>query len=250
MKHRKLRVGVAGARWLGVNCLLFLRQNKSIEIPHICFPEKKEKVWWNDVVDEDETRKMGFKITPWKEWQNLEFDLVFSVLHGRIFKSDHLKNSKLGVINLHPAPLPKYRGCNSYAHAIMNGESEYGVTMHYVDEGIDDGPIIAQNVFKIDKRDSGYSLYRKSQVSAFALFKKFSPKIIELAKEGKRLSSKVQAETYAHYYKRDSLKNKRAELFWKKDKLYNFIRALDFPPFEPAYFLLNGEKIYLTLNRE
>lgn len=245
----KLKIGVAGARWLGVRCLSFLTGIDDIEISHVCFPDKRESVWWRDVIDEDEVRKMGFKITPWPEWQNLKFDLVFSILHSGIFKAVHLNNSSFGIINLHPAPLPEYRGCNSYAHAIMNDDKSYRVTMHYVDEGIDDGPIVGQNSIKIEDTDTGYSLYQKAQKSAFDLFKRYAPKIIESAQTGKLYPAKKQDVSRACYYKRDSLKNKEAKLSWDRDKFYNFIRALDFPPFEPAYIVLNGEKIYLTLNQ-
>lgn len=249
MKQRKLKISIAGARWLGVNCLSFLAGIDGIEITHACFPNKKEKVWWKDVVDEDEVRKIGFKITPWQNWQDLKFDLVFSILHGGIFKTAHLNNSRFGVINLHPAPLPEYRGCNSYAHAIMNGDKTYRVTMHYVDEGIDDGPIIGQNSIGIEDNDTGYSLYKKAQKSALNLFKQYAPKIIEYAKDGKLFPAKKQDESKANYYKRDSLKNKEANLNWDNKKLYDFVRALDFPPFEPAYIILKGRKIYLTLNQ-
>lgn len=247
--QKKLKVGVVGARWLGLNCLSFLKDIKGVEITHVCFPDKKETVWWKDVVDADEVKKMSFKITPWKEWQHLEFDLVFSILHGGIFKKYHLENSRLGAINLHPAPLPQYRGCNSYAHAIMNGDKQYRVSMHYITEGIDDGPMIGQNTVPILITETGYTLYQKSQISAFSLFKKYAPKIIKAALGGNRFSANVQDESKAKYYKRDSLKNKEANLNWDKKKLYNFIRALDFPPFEPAHVILNGQKIFLTLNQ-
>lgn len=249
MNEKKLIVGVAGARWLGVNCLSFLKEIDDIKITRVCFPSKSEPVWWKDVIDEEETNKMGFTITPWNMWRNLEFDLVFSILHGGIFKKVHLDNSRFGVINLHPAPLPEYRGCNSYAHAIMNGDKKYRVTMHYVDEGIDDGPIIGQNTIEIQTNDTGFSLYQKSQKSALALFKRYAPKIIEAARKGNRFPARIQDENKANYYKRDSLNNKEANLNWSQSKLYNFIRALDFPPFEPAHIRLNDKKTYLTINQ-
>lgn len=247
--QKKLKVGVAGARWLGVNCLSFLKEIKGVEITHVCFPIKKEAVWWKDVIDEDEVSKMGFKITPWSKWQNLEFDLVFSILHGGIFKKNHLDHSRFGAINLHPAPLPQYRGCNSYAHAIMNGDKQYRVSMHYITEGIDDGPIIGQNTIKIRINETGFTLYQKSQISAISLFKQYAPKIIKAAKKGNKFPAKTQDDGKANYYKRDSLKNKECDLVWDKSKLYNFVRALDFPPFEPAHIILNGQKIFLTLNQ-
>lgn len=249
MTEGKLKVGFAGARWLGVNCLKYIKSNKDVEITHVCFPQKSEKVWWKDVADHEEVEKMGYKITPWEKWKNLKFDLIFSVLHGGIFKKDHLDRSKFGIVNLHPAPLPEYRGCNSYAHAIMNGDKYYRVSLHYVNEGIDNGPVVGQNTIKILDSDTGFSLYEKAQTSALGLFKEHANSIIADAKKGEKYPSRKQDESKAKYYKRDSLSNKEAHLSWEAKKLINFVRALDFPPFEPAFIILNGKKIYLTLNQ-
>src|SRR3989344_6691916 len=153
----KLKIGFAGARLLGSNCLKEVLKQPGLEITAICFPKADEKVWWTDIIDEKEVKKLGFKITPWPEWKELKFDLIFSVLHGKIFKPAHLENTRLGIINLHPAPLPQYRGCNSYSHAIMNGEKKYGVSLHYIDEGIDTGAIIGINHFPILETDTAFS---------------------------------------------------------------------------------------------
>jgi len=249
MKTSKLAVGFAGSRWLGVECFRALTERKDVEIKAVCFPKKSDSVWWKDVVDEDEVKKLGYKITPWKKWLNLKFDVTFSVLHGAIFKKEHINSSQYGVINLHPAPLPEYRGCNSYAHAIMNGDKKYRVTLHYVEEEIDTGPIIAQSSLPITFKDTGYTLYQKAQPIALSVFEKNLSKIIAEAKIDRKVYSKKQDGKKSRYYSRDSLKNKEANIKWNATKLYNFVRALDFPPFEPAYVVLKGQKTYLILNQ-
>ena len=55
-----------------------------------------------------------------------------------------LEATKDGFINVHPSMLPKYRGGNPYSRVIMNGETETGVTIHYMDDSFDTGDIIAQ----------------------------------------------------------------------------------------------------------
>ena len=116
MIKSKLRLGFAGSRWLGIECLKFINGRNDIDISHVCFPTKTKKVWWKDVIDEDEVIKLGYRITPWEVWENLKFDLVFSVLHDRIFKKVHIRNSKYGIVNLHTARVPEYRGCNVFSH--------------------------------------------------------------------------------------------------------------------------------------
>lgn len=248
MSSKKITIGVCGARRLGTVCLRLLTMMPELKITAVCFPKRTKKVWWKDVVDEDEVNRLGFKITPWEEWKDRKFDLVFSVLHDRIFKKIHIANSRYGIINLHTASLPKYRGSNTFFHAIANGEKEYQVTLHYVDEGIDSGPIIAARTIKIDVSDTGWNLYKKAQQVAYALFSQNISTIISAAQKGLKVASRVQNSNQAVCYPRIELNN-QANLKWNKERLYNFVRALEFPPFEPAYILLKGKKIFLTLGK-
>ena len=60
--------------------------------------------------------------------------------------------TKDGFINVHPSMLPKYRGGNPYSRVIMNGETETGVTIHFMDDGFDTGDIIAQKPYHIPNK--------------------------------------------------------------------------------------------------
>lgn len=62
------------------------------------------------------------------------------------------------VINVHPSLLPKYPGLKSIEQALDAGETETGVTVHYVDEGVDTGPVIAQESLAIEAGDDVASL--------------------------------------------------------------------------------------------
>ena len=248
-KTSKLKIGFAGARFLGVECLKFINKRRDVKIAHVCFPSRTRKVWWKDVVDEDEVERLGLKITPWEKWDNLKFDLVFSVLHDRIFKKHHIENAKYGIVNLHTAKVPEYRGCNVFSHSIMNGEIRHGLTLHYVDEGIDSGSVVSETSLSIRKEDTAQTLYDRAQKKAAIFFKKIAPKIIDYAKKGRFHPAKSQDETRANYYDRDSLSNKEVSLDWNKEKLYNFVRAVDFPPLEPAYILVGEKKVYLTVSK-
>ena len=63
-----------------------------------------------------------------------------------------LNSTKDGFINVHPSLLPKYRGGNPYTRVIMNGETETGVTIHFMDEEFDTGDIIAQKAYHIHSK--------------------------------------------------------------------------------------------------
>lgn len=75
---------------------------------------------------------------------SLQADLGVIVAYGSILRAPVLEAPALGWINLHYSLLPKYPGAAPVQHAIMNGETETGVTVFRLDEGIDTGPILAQ----------------------------------------------------------------------------------------------------------
>jgi methionyl-tRNA formyltransferase len=75
----------------------------------------------------------------------------------------------LGAVNVHGGLLPDYRGAHVLQWAIVNGERETGVTLHYVDEGIDTGPIIAEVRVSIGERDDAASLSASLQAEGLRL---------------------------------------------------------------------------------
>ena len=75
-------------------------------------------------------------------------------------------------INIHPSKLPEYRGPVPTAWAIANGEKEYGISIHLMDEGIDTGDILVQEIFPIVRDDTGFSLYTKAMSCGAELLKK------------------------------------------------------------------------------
>ncbi len=79
-------------------------------------------------------------------------DLLVSILGNQIFKSPLLNLAPKGCINLHTALLPKYRGLMPTFWVLKNNEKKTGVSVFYVDEGIDSGPIILQKEVEIGDR--------------------------------------------------------------------------------------------------
>ncbi len=75
-------------------------------------------------------------------------DIVVCSGYKRIITRDELDRHRF--LNLHPSLLPKYRGLHSMAWAILNNEKHLGMTLHEMNENIDDGPIVSQCVFEND----------------------------------------------------------------------------------------------------
>ena len=79
----------------------------------------------------------------------------------RIISPYFIKKYKNKIINIHPALLPAYPGLNAQKQAIQNGAKFSGCTVHFVDEGVDSGPIIVQSVVKVTNNDTEKTLSKK-----------------------------------------------------------------------------------------
>ena len=99
-------------------------------------------------------------------------DLLISILGNQIFKAPILNIAPKGCLNLHTALLPKYRGLMPTFWVLKNQEKQTGVSVFFVDEGIDSGPIVVQ-----EKVDIG----QKTQEELILLTKKIGMESISKA---------------------------------------------------------------------
>ena len=106
-------------------------------------------------------------------------DLIVVVAHGKILPKYVLDFPKHGCINLHVSLLPKYRGAAPMQRAIMCGESETGVTVMYMAEGLDTGDIITQSVFPIGAEDDFEAIHDRSADIGGRLLLEVIPEIFE-----------------------------------------------------------------------
>lgn len=89
-------------------------------------------------------------------------DLFVSMSFNQIFRRPLIQCPPRGTINCHAGKLPFYRGRNVLNWALINGEPDFGITVHYVDEGIDTGDIILQKTFPIHDDDDYSTLLLKA----------------------------------------------------------------------------------------
>ena len=80
-----------------------------------------------------------------------------------------LESTKDGFINVHPSMLPKYRGGNPYSRVLINGETETGVTIHFMDESFDTGDIIAQKPYHIHSKATMGTIFNELNVLGIEL---------------------------------------------------------------------------------
>ena len=91
-------------------------------------------------------------------------DLFVSMSFNQIFKSKIINLAKYKTINCHAGKLPFYRGRNVLNWVLINDEKKFGVTVHFVDEGIDTGDIILQKSFQITDQDNYKTLLKKAYI--------------------------------------------------------------------------------------
>lgn len=101
-----------------------------------------------------------------------EADVEVVVLAGfmRVLKSTILEAFPRRIINIHPSLLPKFPGLEAWKQALGGGETVTGCTVHYVDDKIDHGPIIAQREVRVLPNDSAESLHARIQVAEHELY--------------------------------------------------------------------------------
>jgi folate-dependent phosphoribosylglycinamide formyltransferase PurN len=99
-------------------------------------------------------------------------DLIISVYLNQLIKKPLIDLARCGVINIHPALLPRHRGLFPYFWVISSGEKETGVTVHWVDEKFDTGQVLLQEKISVLPNDTILSLsYKSSVVGADMLVK-------------------------------------------------------------------------------
>jgi phosphoribosylglycinamide formyltransferase-1 len=127
----------------------------------------------------------------------IEPDLVVLAGFMRILSNDFTEALNGKLINIHPSLLPDYPGLNTHKQAIENGDLMHGISVHYVNNELDGGPIIAQAALKIDPAQSEAKLINRIHKIEHAIF----PKVIaDIAKGYITLQgAEVKFEDESHF---------------------------------------------------
>lgn len=171
----------------------------------------------------------------------LSVDLGLSMLYWQKIRDPLLESCSKGVVNFHPAPLPQYKGTAGYNLAILEGLSDWAVSAHYVDEGIDTGGIIDVQDFPIDpETETARSLEAKSQPLLLTQFIEVVSRLLESdgflstkPNSGGRYVSRAEMEAMKEVKEGDDVERK--------------VRAFWFPPYDGAYRVINGVKCTLVI---
>lgn len=170
--------------------------------------------------------------------QSLKPDLICVVSWSMIIPPEMLAIPPRGCVGFHYAMLPRRRGGAPLNWAIIDGLTESGITLFYLEEGLDCGDIIGQQPFDISEEDTVKDLLDKVVVIAPALLAQHIGRI-----EAGTAARIPQDESVATYTRRRRPKD--GEIDWSKSdrEIYNFIRALA-PPY-PSAFTTMGDRRFV-----
>ena len=166
---------------------------------------------------------------------NKKPDIIITAAYGQIVPKQMLIYPDYGCINVHGSLLPKYRGASPIQTAIMNGDKTTGITLMYMEEGLDTGNIIHAKEIDIDPKDTYGTLSEKLSILGRDLLVKTLPVIFE----GENFDIPQNDDEATHTVK---IKREDERLDFNKTalELHNFVRALNPTPL--ANILVNGEE--------
>lgn len=246
-----------GQKPIGELCFrqLVSMKGEKLNIKALVSNQSRDKVWWktNNIYKyalenqipfiDNEARNFDKIIELIKE---KEINFIISVGHNWIISEDILALVNYKAVNLHLAKLPEYQGNFTFNHAILNGEKEYGVTLHWMQREVDEGDYLFIPVFPIEENDTAFSLYNKSLDEGQKVFHVF----IEYLLNDKELPRKKMAGKKC-FYDRHSLDGLREIENVNDIKLLKRkSNAFYFPPFENAYVKIDGKKYYVIPDNE
>ena len=174
--------------------------------------------------------------------KNIDADLAIVVAYGQIIPKEFLNLTKKGFINIHASILPKWRGAAPIQRAIMNLDSETGISIMRINEELDKGPISNIYKLKLDQKDNAKDVSEKLALLA-------ANKILDVIDDifdGK--SKFVDQEDSKATYAKKITKNE-GQIDWKNDasKIIGKINGLY--PSPGAFFSFNGQR-YKILKAE
>jgi len=102
--------------------------------------------------------------------RNAQVDLIVLAGFMRVLKGEFLRSFEGRIVNIHPSLLPSFPGLEAWKQALEYGVKVTGCTVHFVDAGVDSGPIIAQQAVPILHDDSADSLHRRIQLVEHELY--------------------------------------------------------------------------------
>lgn len=240
-----MKVGIIGSRDLACKILDWIVSEGNVEIVGVVAPPFKG--WWNDNL---RNTAISLNLQVFDELNDLvsrQPEVVFSINYWKIIDVDTIKKIPGGIINIHHSYLLKYRGRYSTSWAIINARKlncwYHGTTLHFITKDLDAGPIIASYKCEILETDTAEMLFERVENLAIKMFKEYFQKIVN-----KQVCNFLAPDSNFFYYDIDSKNEIEIKYGTPITEVYDIIRAWSFKDRPKPYFVINNQKIYLSLN--
>jgi methionyl-tRNA formyltransferase len=248
---KPLRIIVFAYHTIGYRCLKeLLDRGEEVSTVVTHEDDPSEDVWFESVANLAQTSglpvlspKAPNTPTFIRHIGTLQPDLILSFYYRRLLSRELLAIPRLGGINLHGSLLPKYRGRAPVNWVLVNGETQTGVTLHYMSEQADAGDIIAQRPVDIAFEDTALTLFERVAQAAVELFRETFPLI--KAGSAPRIP---QDPAQATYFGGRTPDDGRIDWDLPALRLYNLVRAVT-TPYPGAFTFLRGTKLYVLSSR-
>lgn len=154
-----------------------------------------------------------------------------------------LRLPRLGILNVHASLLPKYRGRHPLNWCVIHDEPYTGVSIHYMDEGFDTGPVITQKSIPITDKDNINTLVAKTSNVGATLLKKVVKRI---AKCSQIIRATPQDDEFASFAPRRFPKD--SQIYWTQRvrRIFNLVRASTNPYPNAFSYRTDGTKLYFN----
>ena len=170
-------------------------------------------------------------------------DLIFSFYYRSLIPERILRLAPLGAFNMHGSLLPRYRGRACVNWAVLNGETETGVTLHHMTARADRGRIVDQASVPIGPEDTAHDVFLKLIPLAGTVLRRSLPAILAGRAEGVE-QDESRATTFGRRRPSDGLMD------WtgSAHSLHDLVRAVA-PPFPGAFTFWEGRKLFVWRTR-
>jgi UDP-4-amino-4-deoxy-L-arabinose formyltransferase/UDP-glucuronic acid dehydrogenase (UDP-4-keto-hexauronic acid decarboxylating) len=164
-------------------------------------------------------------------------DFLFSFYFRRMLGRPLLELARRGALNLHGSLLPRYRGRCPVNWVLVRGETRTGVTLHYMDEKPDHGPIVAQHEVEIVRDDTALRLSHKLAAAAHQLLREVVPRLVEGS-----APCNPQDHDRATYFGGRTPADGEIDWTQSAEQVRNLVRAVT-APWPGAFSRLGGRKL-------
>ena len=218
------KVVIFAHSFVGLEIIKYFTEHYSDDLLQVVVMQKE-----SDIYTYAKNNRIKVSIYGSNEYVNFissnEFDTGFLIWWPKIISKELLTKAKNGFINTHPSFLPFCKG-KHYNFWTLVKNCKFGVTLHYVDEGIDTGDIICQKAIEYDWLDNGQTLFEKARSEMINLFKAFYPKYRE--DKISRIKQDPQKNSYHHSSEIDIMSRLDLSKNYLLKNILNLLRARTF----------------------